>query len=348
LGDNHDMGYVYGAPRDPTAVVGRRIAAYLLDGLLVLIALLVVLARVKHTSFTNAPADACSILRARNAGNSSSVMCVGIASRAWLWKRSDFLTAIDVAALVGILDLVVLQAVTGASAGKHALGLVVVDAHGKPAGFGRMIVRSLVLVVDGGIFLIGLIAVLSTRFHRRLGDLAAGTYVVAKASAGQVIALAPSAVPYGGAFAVPGAGPPSGFAAPAAPAALVPGWGVALVAPPLPPPPPPPPPNPASAAWNAPPSTTLPARPPAASPPAASPAAPSPPPSNLPPPAPSPPVPPPPAPIAAPPLPAPPVQPAVPEPKHAVAPERQAVPQPEAWWDTAIPPADPPDGEEQP
>jgi hypothetical protein len=202
-----------------------------------------------------------------------------------------------------------------------------------------MIVRSLVLVVDGGIFLIGLIAVLSTRFHRRIGDLVAGTYVVAKAGAGQAIALAPSAVPYGGAFAVPGGGPPGGFAAPAAPAAFVPGWGVAQDPPP---PPPPPPPNPASAAWNAPPSPTLPGRPPTASP-----AAPSPPPSILAPPAPSPPVPPPPAPIAAPPLPATLVRPVVPEPTPAVGAQRQAVPQPEAWWDTAIP-ADPPDGEEQP
>jgi uncharacterized RDD family membrane protein YckC len=341
LGDNLDMAYVYGAPRDPTAVVGRRITAYLIDGLLVLIALLVVLSMAKHDTFTNAPTDVCSILRARHAGGSYNVMCLRIASRGWVWKRSDVLIAIDIAALVGILDVVVLQAVTGSSAGKHARGLVVVDAHGDPAGFGRTIVRSLLLVVDGGIFLVGLIAVLSTRLHRRVGDLAAGTFVVAKASAGQPI-VAPSAMPHGGpVFAAPGAGAVSGFAAPAAPASFAPGWGVAQApAPPAVPTPAAPRP-PADAAWSAPPGIRPSAPPPGAPPPAAP--APTP---SLPPPAPAPPVPPPPAPIPTTAPPPTPTRPAMPEPKPAVAPPRPAVPQPESWWDTAIP-ADPPDGEEQ-
>jgi uncharacterized RDD family membrane protein YckC len=346
LGDNHDMAYVYGAPRDPTAVVGRRIVAYLIDGLLVLIALLVVLSMSKHDTFTNAPADACSILRARHAGGSYHVTCLHILSRGWLWKRSDFLIAVDVAAFVGILNIVVLQAVTGSSAGKHALGLVVVDVHGDPAGFGRTIVRSLLLVLDGGIFPIGWIAVLSTRLHRRIGDLAAGTFVVAKASAGQPIAIAPSTVPYGGpVFAAPGAGAPGGFAAPVAPTSFAPGWGVAQ-APALPAAPTPAIPRPpASAAWNAPPGVVLPAPPPAAPPPAAP--APAPRVPSMPPPAPAPPVPPPSAPIPATALPTTPLRTAMPEPKPAAAPAPPPVPQPESWWDTAIP-ADPPDGEEQP
>jgi hypothetical protein len=329
LGDNHDMAYVYGAPRDPTAVVGRRIVAYVIDGLLVLIALLVVLALVKHDTFTDAPADACSILRARHVGDSYNVMCVRIASRAWLWERSDFLFATSVAAAIGILDVVVLQAATGASVGKHALRLVVVDAQGARAGVGPMIVRSLLLVLDGGILLVGLVAVLSTRFHRRVGDLAAGTFVVARASAGQPVAVAPTAVPYGGpVFAAPGAGAGTGFAVPAAPASFAPGWGVTE------PPAPSPPADPASPAvpslaWNAPP----------AAPPAATAPAPSMPPT------PASPVSSPPAPIPTTALPAPPPRPLMPEPP--IAPARQAELKPEAWWDTAIP-AETPDGEAQP
>jgi hypothetical protein len=220
------------------------------------------------------------------------------------------------------------------------LGLVVVDVHGDPAGFGRTIVRSLLLVLDGGIFLIGLIAVLSTRLHRRIGDLAAGTFVVAKASAGQPIAIAPSTVPYGGpVFAAPGAGAPGGFAAPVAPTSFAPGWGVAQ-APALPAAPTPAIPRPpASAAWNAPPGVVPPAAPP--------PALPAPPVPSMPPPAPAPPVPPPSAPIPATALPTTPLRTAMPEPKPAAAPAPPPVPQPESWWDTAIP-ADPPDGEEQP
>ncbi len=322
------MAYASAAQRDPTAVVGRRITAYLLDGLLVLITFTVLLAMVEHDSFTNAPANACSILRARHAADSYSVMCVRSASRAWLWKRGDFMTAVYVAALVGVLNLVVLQGVTGASVGKHVLGLLVVDEQGRRAGFGRNLVRWLFLVVDG-IFLIGLIVALSTRLHRRVGDLAAGTYVVAKARAGQPVAIAPAApaVPYAGpVFAVPqvGAVAVPSYPAPVAHAPNPEPWGTAQIAPPA-----------VSAAWNAPP-TASPAppmsrpaavpRPPAAPPSPPPPSSPAPPPPSAPPPPPPPPAPstppvapPVPAPFA-PPVPAPFAPPPAPRPPPAPAP----------------------------
>lgn len=344
------MAYVSGAQRDPTAVVGRRIVAYVVDGLLGLLALVVVLSLVKHDTFRNAPADACSILRARAAD--SSVLCVRVAGRAWLWKRSDFLVAAYAAAAIGILDLVVLQALTGASVGKHALGLRVVNEQGEPAGFGRTIVRGLLLVVDGGIFLIGLIAMLSTRFHRRLGDLAAGTYVVGKAGAGNPVGIAPMAVPYGGpVFAPPAPGPmavPGPVLAEAA-APMAPGWGVAAT---------PAPPPAVGSLWSNPPNTPRPSPTPAPPP-----AAPAPAPPSSPMPAPSVPAPPPPAPWAPPPAPAPaapppgqwtpssapPPSPPPPQqspgpPPAPPTPERKL--EPESWWDTAIP-AEPADGEEQ-
>lgn len=338
------MAHVSGAQRDPTAVVGRRITAYVVDGFVGILALVVVLSLVKHDTFRNAPADTCSILRAR-AADSSSVLCVRVAGRAWLWKRSDFLVAAYVAAAIGIFNLVVLQALTGASVGKHALGLRVVNEQGEPAGFGRTIVRWLLLVVDGGIFLIGLISMLSTRFHRRLGDLAAGTYVVGKASAGSPVGTAPMPVPYGGpVFAPPAPGPmavPGPMTAETA-APMAPGWGVAA----------PPAAAPAvGSLWSNPPNAPRPGPTPA--PPAAPAAAP-------PMPAPSVPAPPPPAPWAPPPAPAPaaplPGQwtpPSAPSPRQTPgpppapstpAPERKL--EPESWWDTAIP-AEPADGEEQ-
>lgn len=336
------MAYISGAPRDPTAVFGRRITAYVIDGLLVGIALAIVLSMMKHDTFNHAPSNACSILRARHADDSYTVVCFRVASRAWVWKWGDFLTAFDVAALIGVLNLVVLQAVTGATVGKHALGLLVVDEHGQTVGFGRTIVRWLFLAVDGVIFLVGLIVALSTRFHRRVGDFAAGTYVVGKASAGRPVAMPSGAVPYGGrTFAAPpstpidlsGIAPPPGASAP-------PGWGLAdsptgQTAPSHPPQPT------HSTAWTAPPS--------------AKPTAPAPTPSSPPPAAPSIPAPPPPAPPAAP-VPTPPVAPAPPAPPPPIprpaapftpAPRETPAPQPESWWDTAIP-HDPADGEERP
>jgi len=348
------MAYVYGAPRDPTAVVGRRFAAYVIDGLLVLIGFFAVLSRMHYQHRTGAPGDACAILRAQSsliAGAAKHPVCIHIASHAWLWKRGDFLIAVSVAALIGILNLVVLQAVTGASVGKYALGLQVVDEQGRPAGFGRTIVRSLLLVIDAGIFVVGLVAVLTTRFHRRIGDFAAGTYVVANSSAGSTIGVTPAAVPYAGpVFAAPGPGPcpvvdvvPAAAPFAPAPAAPVAGWGVPQA---------PAPPAAPSSAWTIPPSATRPAPPPA-QPPTAPAASPPPAARVEPPPAPLPPVvpaPAPPPPVVPAPAPPPPVVPAgarstVSATKPGPMPER--VPDPERWWDTAIP-ADPPDGEEQP
>ena len=359
------MAYVYGAPRDPTDVVGRRITAYAIDTMFVLIGFVAVLALMTHQHRTGVPGDACAILRAQSAPTSGAAYhatCIRIASQAWLWKRSDLMIAVAVAALIGILDLLVLQAVTGASIGKHALGLTVVNEQGRPAGFGRTAVRWLFLVVDGGIFLIGLISVLVTHFHRRVGDFAAGTYVVLKAGTGLPVGVTREAVPYGGAvFAAPAPGLGGGSLRDAYPSPVpvqvpvpmpfAPGWGVAQ---------PPPPPAAASSAWSTPPSAPPPMAPPAASAPPAPPVPAAPPAVQwAPPTAPSPvPAAPPPAPAAPPPAPAaPPFAPAAPPPApappapvqpafNAPQPAAKPAPQPEAWWDTAIP-DDPPDGEEQ-
>jgi len=315
------MTYGYGASRDPTDVVGRRIFAYVIDILLTLIGFVTVLSLVDYQHRTGAPGDACAILRAQGApisGAAYHATCIRIGSHAWLWNRGDFLTAVDVAALIAILNIVVLQAVTGASIGKHALGLQVVDDKGESAGFGRVIVRSLFLVVDGVIVLIGLVSVLVTHFHRRIGDFAGGTFVVGKASVGRPVGVVSGAVPYGGAvFAAPGADPVMGNVyAPPAPVAPDPAW----TAPRMPAPP-------SGSQWSAPPGSAPPA--PTAPPPRVEPV------PRAPVPAP-PPVPP----AAVPPTPA---QPKRPE----SAPAHERLPDPEAWWDTAIG-ADLPESEEQP
>ena len=51
--------------------------------------------------------------------------------------------------------------------------------NGQECGFGRAVVRWLLLVVDAFFcFLVGLITALSTTGHQRVGDLVAKTYVV--------------------------------------------------------------------------------------------------------------------------------------------------------------------------
>ena len=68
----------------------------------------------------------------------------------------------------------------GRTIGKRAAGIRVVDRHGRPIGFLTSMVRNLIRIVD---FLpifygVGITAILVTSRSQRLGDLAAGTYVV--------------------------------------------------------------------------------------------------------------------------------------------------------------------------
>lgn len=107
-----------------------------------------------------------------------------------------------------LLNMVLLQGLTGATVGKHLLGLRVVDEEGRRLGFWRQALRTiLLLVVDGQIF-IGLILVCVTRGHRRLGDMAASSYVVRKESMGTPIVLPPKPGAY---VPMPGYGPPPGY-----------------------------------------------------------------------------------------------------------------------------------------
>ena len=111
-----------------------------------------------------------------------------------------------------------LKLFAGGSVGKLLFGLRTVDKNtGAVAGFGKSFVRWILWVVDGFPYclpLVGLITGLSTKGHRRVGDMAAGTLVVGKASVGT-----PPAYPGGPVGAPPVGGwspppPPGGFAPP--------------------------------------------------------------------------------------------------------------------------------------
>ncbi len=68
----------------------------------------------------------------------------------------------------------------GATPGKKAMGLRVMNSNGTPVGWSGSVIRNLVRAVDAlpGCYLLGFLSVyFSTRFQR-LGDLAAGTIVV--------------------------------------------------------------------------------------------------------------------------------------------------------------------------
>lgn len=250
------MTYGMQPQNDPTAVMGRRVGAYVIDSLLSIVVLVAILALTKDHVYTGAPSRACEILR--NSPGGFSGQCIELGSRVYTWKGAGFAAAYGLTGLVSLANLVVLQGMTGASIGKMILGLRVVNAEGAACGVGRAFVRWLILIVlDGACFLIGLLVAAFTHPHRRVGDMAAGTYVVELASVGRPIPGTQPAPAY--AYAQPGA--PGGWSPPGAapPPPATPGWGS------TPPP-----------AWGAPTDTPP---PPAWGTPAAPPAAPPPPPS---------------------------------------------------------------------
>ena len=68
----------------------------------------------------------------------------------------------------------------GQTIGKRAYGLRVISGDGSPAGFTAVFVRNLLRVVDflPSFYGLGLLLVILTPKNQRLGDIAAGTYVV--------------------------------------------------------------------------------------------------------------------------------------------------------------------------
>jgi uncharacterized RDD family membrane protein YckC len=68
----------------------------------------------------------------------------------------------------------------GRTLGKRVCGLRVISADGSPASFTAVLIRNLVRVVDflPAFYGLGLLAIVATSRSQRLGDLAAGTFVV--------------------------------------------------------------------------------------------------------------------------------------------------------------------------
>ncbi|HEY3238058.1 MAG TPA: RDD family protein [Acidimicrobiia bacterium] len=67
---------------------------------------------------------------------------------------------------------------SGRTPGKRLLGIRVVRYGGEPPGFLAAAVRNLLRLVDVGILPVGVLCILFTARHQRVGDLAAGTLVV--------------------------------------------------------------------------------------------------------------------------------------------------------------------------
>ncbi|MBX3287162.1 MAG: RDD family protein [Actinobacteria bacterium] len=227
---------------DPTAVMGRRIGAYVLDaviGAALLVAVLVPLfsSKLDTTTFSSdtAASDYCSQVNddtfsefessgrtTRNELPPDSSFCANIGNKAYVIRGEEANSLVGQMYLwsfiSGSLNTIVLQGLTGATVGKFLFGLRTVKEDGSAAGFGKVILRQLVGVVDGfccGV--VGLAVAFNSSGHRRIGDMAASTYVVDKAAMGAPIQV-PGSTPTAYAPAAAWGQTPTAWGAPASPA----------------------------------------------------------------------------------------------------------------------------------
>ncbi len=208
----------YQPAADPTAVIGKRVLAFLIDfaiwmGLYLIVFFL--LADSADRDFATCSGTCANI--------GDKVYGVGGGKAAVVWL-----------VYWGYLIVVfgVVEGLKGVTPGKALLGLKTVNEQGEAPGVGKGIVRALFLIVDLMFcFLIGLVTAIATKKHQRVGDMVAKTFVVGKADAGRPIVVAGAAAePYGTPV---GAAAPYGAPAPGAPAPGAPYAPAAPAAPPV-------------------------------------------------------------------------------------------------------------------
>jgi uncharacterized RDD family membrane protein YckC len=174
------------APPDPTAVLGRRIIAHIIDTVVYAAAFLIP-AGLFVESRDFAPGE--SIDRVGQAANGDLLGYSG--STVYTLSESDWMLALGIAAGVFFLSTVLVQGLTGRTLGKFVTGIRTVNADGNRPGILRALVRSLSWIIDGipsfAVPIVGGILALVTTGRRRLGDLLGGTYVVHRRFAGTPI-----------------------------------------------------------------------------------------------------------------------------------------------------------------
>lgn len=219
----------YGTPpdTDPTAVMGRRTLAWIVD--LLLYAAVVGAGAASMVEYVEIPPDiatedACLELE-RQTGDVPAG-CFAFEDRLYLLDESE--SAVQTGLSLGYFAFfVIVQGLAGGSPGKLLFGLRVVDQYGSKAGIGKSLGRTLLWVVDAAPWilpLVGPIAAFTSNGHRRVGDLAAGTHVVASSSVGRPVMPASAPIPAGQ--------PAWGAAPPTAPPPPGHGWSPPAAAPP--------------------------------------------------------------------------------------------------------------------
>lgn len=136
-----------------TKVVGRRVLATIVDGILLLIVSIIFSALFGTTS---------------SSGGTVGFSLTGLPALLFF--------------VVVLAYFIVLEGSLGQTVGKMIVGIKVVQQGSREApGFGKATIRTLMRIIDGlFVYLVAFIAALASTNHRRLGDMVAGTLVVRK------------------------------------------------------------------------------------------------------------------------------------------------------------------------
>jgi uncharacterized RDD family membrane protein YckC len=199
----------YPVQTDPTAVFGRRCVAALLDAALVLIpVILLISSSFEYIEVADLPVDGqefCDTYTDEQNG-----VCVHADDRVYFSDGDDSSGSLLWLGLTVAL-LVILQGLTGWTPGKLVLGIRCVREDGRACGVWKALVRWVLWIVDGFPYflpLVGFIVGLTTVGHRRVGDMAAKTFVVRRAAMGSPIVVPGLTAPppptgYAGAWGAP-------------------------------------------------------------------------------------------------------------------------------------------------
>jgi uncharacterized RDD family membrane protein YckC len=178
---------------DATAVLGRRYGAFVIDAAISLIVfgLLFIATASTHTRAEMLRVPGCHL----SANDSAQVECdnravVTIDDTVYEAEGGMYLL---LCVAFTLLYFALMEGLTGATAGKHMTGLRVVTPAGTGIGVPRALVRWAVFAVDGPLtlFICGIVTSAVSSGHRRLGDMAANSYVIAKADAGRPVDARP-------------------------------------------------------------------------------------------------------------------------------------------------------------
>ena len=254
---------------DPTAVVGRRIGAFLIDGLIgVTLIFAFALATFTNTELGD---SLTAELQCEVINEFSNDLCIQAGTTVYVGTENEaaIITLIWLAWV--LISTMILPGITGWSPGKLLTGIRVVKADTfEKAGLGANILRGVLWVVDAFPYFAPIVggALLASKDRRRVGDRAANTLVVRADSVGRSPVQTPSAViapPTGAATQPTTPPPPTGppvnnlvTASPPPPAAPSPPPPAAIPPPKSPAPPVAPPPPTSPAPPNSPPPTGAP------------------------------------------------------------------------------------------